>query len=304
MTLEMAWNTRPLQLVLSGGSVIPTPTIEYNGLRGENRGPFKGQQASTSNSVRAGNELNSMTRRNLRDFDLNPMIRLNLHDFVNGMESFSGTSVVPRDTNFDNVGDKQNDLILDIHNDNEIARDGINPDEFTQTLQNVSWGLSAGLISKRWDNLWQCSQLYDLCKTTRDIVSPGFGNQNTGCLDAVDCDAHHDYNIGINWAPALNLYQTGYEIKYDERFTSCGSDVNPFSSEPCDAGNMSIISTTEHVGVTWDFDNFRGFQTDINIVHLIPTCTDEFHLHFRDDTSSEHQLFEVWVSSRFSVIRR
>ena len=61
----MAWRTRPLQLVLSGGPVTPIPTIErnenhrpyphnkiqweYNGLRGENRGPFKGQQASASN---------------------------------------------------------------------------------------------------------------------------------------------------------------------------------------------------------------------------------------------------------------
>ena len=51
MTLEMAWRTRPLQLVLSGGPVTHTPTIEYNGLRGENRGPFKSQQASASNPV-------------------------------------------------------------------------------------------------------------------------------------------------------------------------------------------------------------------------------------------------------------
>ena len=29
MTLEMAWRTRPLQLVLSGGPDTPTPTIEY-----------------------------------------------------------------------------------------------------------------------------------------------------------------------------------------------------------------------------------------------------------------------------------
>ena len=51
MTLEMAWRTRPLQLVLSGGPVTPTPIREYNGLRDENRGPFKGQQASVSNPV-------------------------------------------------------------------------------------------------------------------------------------------------------------------------------------------------------------------------------------------------------------
>ena len=43
--------SRPLQLVLSGGPVTPTPIGEYNGLRGENRGPFKGQQASASNPV-------------------------------------------------------------------------------------------------------------------------------------------------------------------------------------------------------------------------------------------------------------
>ena len=51
MTLEMAWRTRPLQLALSGGPVTPTPIREYNGLRGENRGPFKGQQAAASNPV-------------------------------------------------------------------------------------------------------------------------------------------------------------------------------------------------------------------------------------------------------------
>ena len=40
MTLEMAWRTRPLQLVLGGGPVTNTPIREYNGLRGENRSPF------------------------------------------------------------------------------------------------------------------------------------------------------------------------------------------------------------------------------------------------------------------------
>ena len=40
-------------------------------------------------------------------------------------------------------------------------------------------------------------------------------------------------------------------MKCDERFISCDSDVNPISSELCDAGNMSIISTgtyTKNVG--------------------------------------------------------
>ena len=48
-TLTAPKVSRPLQLVLSGGPVTPTPIREYNGLRGENKGPFKGQQASASN---------------------------------------------------------------------------------------------------------------------------------------------------------------------------------------------------------------------------------------------------------------
>ena len=87
-------------------------------------------------------------------------------------------------------------------------------------------------------------------------------------------------------------------MKCDEHFTGCDSDVNSISGEPRDASNMSIISTytyTENVGVTKDFDNFRGCQSDINIVHLIPTCTNELRLYFGDDNSSKLQLFEVWV---------
>ena len=57
---------------------------------------------------------------------------------------------------------------------------------------------------------------------------------------------------------------------------------------------MSIICTwtfTENVGFTKDFDNFRGCQTDINIIHL-NIGTHEF-LHFGDDNSSDLQLYEV-----------
>ena len=39
------------ELVLSGVPDTPNPMREYNGLRCENRGPFKGQQASVSNPV-------------------------------------------------------------------------------------------------------------------------------------------------------------------------------------------------------------------------------------------------------------
>ena len=131
--------------------------------------------------------------------------------------------------------------------------------------------------------------------SAREMVSLGFGHQNTGCLDDVNCDARHDYDIGINLAQMLNLYQTrSYEMKCDERFISFDSDVNRISSEPRYAGNMSLISTcsyTEHVGFTKDFDNFRGCQTDINIFHL---TTGTFHLHFGDDNSSEPHLFKAW----------
>ena len=60
------------------------------------------------------------------------------------------------------------------------------------------------------------------------MVSPGFGHQNTGRLDDVNCDICHDYSTGINRAPLLNSYLTGsYEMKCDEYFTGCDSDINP-----------------------------------------------------------------------------
>ena len=45
VTVPLPWRWK------CGGPVNPTPIREYNGLRGENRGPFKGQQASASNPV-------------------------------------------------------------------------------------------------------------------------------------------------------------------------------------------------------------------------------------------------------------
>ena len=77
---------------------------------------------------RAGIDLN---RRNLRDFDLNSMIRRNLRDFVNDMESFNGTLIVARGANCDNMGGVQSDLVPDIEDDRDVPRVGINPDEFT-----------------------------------------------------------------------------------------------------------------------------------------------------------------------------
>ena len=207
---------------------------------------------------RAGIDLNSMTRRYLRDFELNS-IRRNLRDFVNDMESFNGTLIVPRDANFDYMGGEQNYLLPDIHNYHDITRVGIDPVEFTQTLHSFA---NDEII---------CDNIHNDMTSTREMASLGFGHQNTSFLDDVNCDARHYYSIVINWAPALDLYQLGsYEINCVERFTSCDSDVNPISSEPCDAGNMSIISTctnTENVVVTKDSGNFRGCQTDINIVH-------------------------------------
>ena len=245
-------------------------------------------------------ELNSMIRRNLRDFDLNSMIKRNLRDFVNDMENFNGTLVVPKSANFDNVGDEQNDLAPDIHDDHAIPRVDINPDELAETLQNVPDVCQQDSFAN--DEII-CDNVHNDMTSTREMVSPGFGHQTTGCLNYVNCDAHHDYDIGINMAQMLNSYQTGsYEMKCDERYISCDSDVNQISSEPCYAGNMSLIGTcsyTENVGFTKHFDNFRGCQTDINIFHLT-TCTYEFHLHFGDDNSSEFQLYNVWgVVKRF-----
>ena len=68
-----------------------------------------------------GIDLNSMIRRNLRDFDLNSMITRNLCDFVNGMESLNEPLVVARDANFDNMGGQQNDLVPDIDDDHAIG---------------------------------------------------------------------------------------------------------------------------------------------------------------------------------------
>ena len=253
-----------------------------------------------ANSYNVGDEqngidLNSMIRRNLRDFDLKSMITRNLCDFVNDMESFNEPLVVARDANFDNMGGQQNDLVPDIDDDHAIPRVGINPDEFTQTLQNVPDVCQQASFA---NDEMICDNVHNDMTSTREMVSPGFGHQNTGCLDDVNCDARHDYDIGINLAQMLNLYQTGsYEMKCDERFISFDSDVNRISSEPRYAGDMSLISTcsyTENVGFTKDFDNFRGCQTDINIIHLTTGTTYEFHLHSGDENSSEHQIYEVW----------
>ena len=248
-----------------------------------------------------GIDFNSMIRRNLRDFDLNSMITPNLCDFVNHMESFNGPLVVARDANVDNMGGQQNDLVPDIDDDHAIPRVGIHPDEFTQTLQNFPGVCQRDSFAN--DEII-CDTVHNYMTSIREMVSPGFGHQNTGCLDDVNCDARHDCDIGVNLAQMLNLYQTGsYEMKCDERFISFDSEVNPISSEPRYAGNMSLISTcsyTENVGFTKDFDNFRGCQTDINIFQLT-TGTYEFHLHFDHDNSSELQLYEVWG---VSVIRK
>ena len=239
-------------------------------------------------------DLNSMIWWNLRDFDLNSIITRNLCDFVNDMESFNGPLVVVRDANFDNMGGQQNDLAPDIDDDHDIPRVDINPDELAQTLQNVPDICQQASFAN--DGVI-CDNVHNDKTSTREMVSPGFGHQNTGCLDDVNCDARHVYSTGINRAPAPNLYPTGsYEMKCDERFISCDSDVNTISSEPRYAGNMSLISTcsySENVGFTKDFDNFRGCQTEINIIPLI-TGTYEFHLYFGDDNSSEPQSFEAW----------
>ena len=153
-----------------------------------------------ANSYNVGDEqngidLNSMMRRNLRDLDLNSMITRNLCDFVNDMESFNGPLAVARDANFDNMGGQQNDLVPDINDDHAIPRVGINPDEFTQTLQNIPDVCQQASFA---NDEMICDNVHNDMTSTREMVSPGFGHQNTGSLDDVNCDARHDYDIGIN----------------------------------------------------------------------------------------------------------
>ena len=237
----------------------------------------RNRHGSVNDKQRAGIYLSSMIRQNLRDFDLNSMIKRNLHDFVNDMENFNGTLVVPRDANFDNMGGWTKWFGIWYRWWSWYPRVDIKPDELTQNLQNVPDVCQQ--VSFANDEVI-CDSVHNDLTSKREIVSPGFGHQNTGRLDDVSCDVRHDYSTGINRAPALNLYQTGsYEMKCDECFISCDSDVNPISSEPRYAGNMSLISTcsyTESVGFTKYFDNFRGCQTDINIIHLTTWGTIKF----------------------------
>ena len=251
-----------------------------------------------------GIDLNSMIRRNLRDFDLNSMIARNLCDFVNAMESFNGPLFVARDANFDNMGGQQNDLFADIDDDHAIPRVGINPDEFTQTLQNVPDVCQQASFA---NDEMVCDNVHKDMTSTREMVSPGFGHQNTGCLDDVNCDARHDYDIGIKLAQMLNLYQTGsYEMKCDEHFISFDSDVNRISSEPRYAGNMSLISTcsyTENVGFTNDFDNFRVVKL-ISIFFTWPQVPMNFICILAMIIRVNFSYTKFRVSSSVSVIRK
>ena len=74
---------------------------------------------SVNDKQMASIDLNSMIRWNLRDVYLTSMIKRNLRDFVNDMENFNGTLVVPRDANFDNMGGEQNDLVSAIDDDHD-----------------------------------------------------------------------------------------------------------------------------------------------------------------------------------------
>ena len=74
-------------------------------------------------------------------------------------------------------------------------------------------------------------------------------------------------------------------MKCDENFTGCDSDINPTSSEPCDTGNMSIITAhtyNENVGVTEHIrlegpedrhlrnSSFGGHVTSLTLQYLWP----------------------------------
>ena len=89
-------------------------------------------------------------------------------------------------------------------------------------------------------------------------------------------------------------------------FISFDSDVNPISSEPRYAGNMSLINTcsyTENVGFTKDFDNFRGCQTDINIFHST-TGTYELICILAMIIRVNFSYTKLGVSSSVSVIKK
>ena len=55
----------------------------------------RNRHGSVNDKQRAGIDLNSMIRQNLRDFDLNSMIKRNLCDFVNDMDNFNRTWLCP-----------------------------------------------------------------------------------------------------------------------------------------------------------------------------------------------------------------
>ena len=59
------------------------------------------------------------------------MVKRNLRDFLNDVDKFNGTLIVPKGANFDNVGDEQNDLVPDIDDDHDVPYAGVNSDEFT-----------------------------------------------------------------------------------------------------------------------------------------------------------------------------
>ena len=123
-------------------------------------------QMTIKGLVLTGIDLNSMIRRNLRDFELNSMIRRNLHDFVNGIESFNGTLVVPTDANFVNMGGEQNDLVLDIDDDQGIPWVGINP----QTLLNFHDVCQQASFANDEIICYKCLQWDYLCKSNGFLV--------------------------------------------------------------------------------------------------------------------------------------
>ena len=101
------------------------------------------------------------------------MIKRNLRDFVNDMEHFNGTLVVPSDANFDNMGGEQNDLVSNIDDDHDIPRVDNNPDEFAQTLLNVPDVCQQASFAN--DEVI-CDNVHNDLTSTREIVPPGFGH--------------------------------------------------------------------------------------------------------------------------------
>ena len=89
------------------------------------------------------------------------------------MESFNGNLIVPRFSNFDNIGGEQNCLVPDMNDDHDTLWVVINPDDFTQTLLNFPDICQQ--VSFANDEVI-CDDIHNDMTSTRRMVCLGFGH--------------------------------------------------------------------------------------------------------------------------------